>query len=61
MGWQGKASVLARATSSAKTMIRANWSLVGAHRIELSPTQTTTFQVAIGHTPEADASQVPLA
>ena len=60
----GKIFGLARATCSAKYMIRANWSLVGGHRTELSPTQTKIFQVARGHTPVAQmsfASQVPLA
>jgi hypothetical protein len=60
----GKDFGLARSTRSAKYMICANWRLVGGHRIELSPTQTQTFQVARGHTPVAQmsfASQVPLA
>jgi hypothetical protein len=55
---------LARATCSAKYMIRANWSLVGGLSTELSPTQVKPLQVARGHTPVAQmsfASQVPLA
>jgi hypothetical protein len=54
----------ARATCSAKYMIRANWSLVGGLKIRLSPMQARAFLVAKGHTPAAQmpfASQVPLA
>ena len=55
---------LARVTCSAKYMIRANWSLVGGLRIQLSPTQAKPFQVARRHTSVAlmsFASQVTLA
>ena len=55
---------LARATCSAKCMIRANWSLVGGLKVKLSPTQAKAFQVARRHTPVAQmsfASQLPLA
>jgi len=55
---------LARATCSAKCMIRANWSLVGGLGTELSPTQARAFQVAQRQTPVAQmslASQLPLA
>ena len=37
---------LARATCSAKYMIRASWSLVGGLSTELLPTQAETFQIA---------------
>ena len=60
----GKSFGLARATCSAKYMIRANWSVVGGLRTELSPTQAEAFQIATGHTPVAQmsiASQVTLA
>jgi hypothetical protein len=60
----GKIFAMARATCSAKYMIRANWSLVGGLRSELSPTQAKAFQLARCHTPVAQmsfASQVPLA
>jgi len=60
----GKIFGLARATGSAKYMIRANWCLVGGLKTELSPTQAKPFQVAGGHAPVAQmsfASQVPLA
>ena len=59
-----KIFALARAICSAKYMIRANWSLVGGLRTEVSPTQAKSFQVARGKTPVAQmsfASQVPLA
>jgi len=55
---------LARATCSAKCMIRANWSLVGGLKIQLSPTQAKALRVARRHTPVAQmsfASQVTLA
>jgi hypothetical protein len=47
---------LARATSFAKYMIRANWGWLGGLRTELSPTQANPFQVAGGHTPVAQMS-----
>ena len=54
---------LARATCSAKYMIRVNWSLAGGLRTALSPTQAKGFQVARCYTPVAQmsiASQVTL-
>ena len=41
---------LARATCSAKCMIRADWSLVSGLKARLSPTQAKGFQVARCHT-----------
>jgi hypothetical protein len=54
----------ARATCSAKCMIRANWNLLGGPKVELSPTQANPFQAVGRHTPVAQmsfAEQVALA
>jgi hypothetical protein len=52
----GKIDAWARATRSAKYMIRANWSLVGGLRTELLPTQAKAFQLERCHTSGAQMS-----